>query len=228
MNDASTTPDASATATTGDIEAWLRRTATLIEEGAGELTRLDGEIGDADHGANMQRGLRAVVEMLDADGPAAGGALTTLDALLKKVGMTLVSTVGGASGPLYGTFFLRMAGELKDRTDADATTLTAGLRAGVAGIEQRGKSTTGEKTMLDAWVPAVDAFERSSRDGLRAALSAGSEAAAQGREDTQDLVATKGRASYLGERSVGHIDPGAASTALLWQAAAETSEEGSA
>lgn len=228
MNDASTTPDASATATAGDIEAWLRRAATLIEEGAGELTRLDGEIGDADHGANMQRGLRAVVEMLDADGPAAGGALTTLDALLKKVGMTLVSTVGGASGPLYGTFFLRMAGELKDRTDADATTLTAGLRAGVAGIEQRGKSTTGEKTMLDAWVPAVDAFERSSQDGLRAALNAGSEAAAQGREDTQDLVATKGRASYLGERSVGHIDPGAASTALLWQAAAETSEEGSA
>lgn len=220
MSETSTGPEFGA----DEIEIWLRRAAALIEDNASELTRLDGEIGDADHGANMQRGMRGVTALLDEDGPAAGGSLTTLDALLKKVGMTLVSTVGGASGPLYGTFFLRMAGALKDRSTADAAALAEALRAGVGGIEQRGKSTTGEKTMLDAWVPAVDAFAEADTSDLGAALKAGATAAAEGRDATRDMVATKGRASYLGERSAGHIDPGAASTALLWRAATEAAE----
>ncbi|MCS6711957.1 dihydroxyacetone kinase subunit L [Brachybacterium sp. EF45031] len=207
------------------LERWLRRSAQLITEHAAELTALDGEIGDADHGQNMKRGLQAVVELLDADGPAAGGSLSTPEALLKKVGMTLVSTVGGASGPLYGTFFLRAAGALKDADTADAAPLAAALRAGMEGIAQRGKSSPGEKTMLDAWAPALEAMEQ-AENSLAAAVRAGADAAAAGRDATADMVATKGRASYLGERSRGHIDPGAASTALLWQALAETVEAG--
>ena len=187
-----------------DLATWVRRSAALIAEHAEELTELDAAIGDADHGANMKRGLAAAAEAVQA------GSFASADALLKKVGTTLVSTVGGASGPLYGTFFLRTGGALSGQDGIDARALAAGLEAGIGGIAARGRATTGEKTMLDAWSPALEAL-RAQPDDLAAAVRA----AAEGREATKPMVATKGRASYLGERSVGHIDPGAASTALL-------------
>ena len=191
-----------------DLEAWVRRSAELITEHAEELTDLDAAIGDADHGANMKRGLAAAVDTVGA------GGFTAADALLKKVGTTLVSTVGGASGPLYGTFFLRAGGAVAGLEVLDAQALAGALEAGVGGIAARGRATTGEKTMLDAWSPALEALRAHPGD-LAAGVAAAARAAAEGREATKPMVATKGRASYLGERSVGHIDPGAASTVLL-------------
>ena len=201
------------TLSVADLEAWVRRSAELIGEHAEELTELDAAIGDADHGTNMKRGLAAAVDAVGA------GGFTAADALLKKVGTTLVSTVGGAAGPLYGTFFLRTGGALsgQDGIDAralDAQALAGALEAGVGGIAARGRATTGEKTMLDAWSPALEAL-RTHPDDLAAGVAAAARAAAEGRDATKPMVATKGRASYLGERSAGHIDPGAASTALL-------------
>ena len=191
-----------------DLEAWVRRSAELITEHAEELTDLDAAIGDADHGANMKRGLAAAVDTVGA------GGFTAADALLKKVGTTLVSTVGGASGPLYGTFFLRAGGAVAGLEVLDAQALASALEAGVGGLAARGRATTGEKTMLDAWSPALKALRTHPGD-LAAGVSAAVQAATEGREATKSMVATKGRASYLGERSVGHIDPGAASTVLL-------------
>ena len=191
-----------------DLEAWVRRSAELITEHAEELTDLDAAIGDADHGANMKRGLTAAAEAVQT------GSFTSADALLKKVGATLVSTVGGASGPLYGTFFLRAGGAVAGLEVLDAQALASALEAGVGGLAARGRATTGEKTMLDAWSPALKALRTHPGD-LAAGVSAAVQAAAEGREATKPMVATKGRASYLGERSVGHIDPGAASTVLL-------------
>lgn len=187
-----------------DLATWVRRSAALIAEHAEELTDLDAAIGDADHGTNMKRGLAAAAEAVQA------GSFASADTLLKKVGTTLVSTVGGASGPLYGTFFLRAGGAVAGLEVLDAQALASALEAGVGGLAARGRATTGEKTMLDAWSPALEAL-RAQPDDLAAAVRA----AAEGREATKPMVATKGRASYLGERSVGHIDPGAASTVLL-------------
>ena len=194
-----------------DLATWVCRSAALIAEHAEELTELDAAIGDADHGANMKRGLAAAVDTVGA------GGFTTADALLKKVGTTLVSTVGGASGPLYGTFFLRTGSALAGQAGSDgldAQALADGLEAGVGGIAARGRATAGEKTMLDAWRPALEALRAHPGD-LAAGVAAAARAAAAGRDATKPMVATKGRASYLGERSVGHIDPGAASTALI-------------
>ena len=191
-----------------DLAAWVRLSAALVAEYAEELTDLDAAIGDADHGANMKRGLAAAAEAVQT------GGFTSADALLKKVGTTLVSTVGGASGPLYGTFFLRAGGAVAGLEALDAQALAGALEAGVGGIAARGRATTGEKTMLDAWSPALEAL-RAQPDDLAAGVSAAARAAAEGRDATKPMVATKGRASYLGERSVGHIDPGAASTVLL-------------
>ncbi|WP_084252744.1 dihydroxyacetone kinase subunit DhaL [Devriesea agamarum] len=202
-----------------EVEAWLRRAADDIDAQASYLTELDAAIGDADHGANMARGFTAVRSLLDQH------ELSTPGELLKKVGMTLVSTIGGASGPLYGTFFLRAGTSAGSAESLDARAWGAALRAGVEGICQRGKAQAGEKTMLDAWLPALDAMEQQltvAPDDLAGALESGAEAAASGRDATRNLAATKGRASYLGERSVGHIDPGSASTAILWSTAAET------
>ena len=208
-------------AETVDPEAlgrWLRAFADAVRDAADELTALDSAIGDADHGANMRRGMTAVVGKLES-APDAGPA-----ALLKSAGMTLVSTVGGASGPLYGTLFLRMATAAGDRTELDAAGFAAALRAGLDGVVARGKAAPGDKTMLDALVPAVDALDArlAEGNGLRDALNAAADAADAGSDATIPLVARKGRASYLGERSAGHRDPGAASTALLVRAAAET------
>jgi phosphoenolpyruvate---glycerone phosphotransferase subunit DhaL len=197
---------------------WLRAFADAITENADELTALDSAIGDADHGANMRRGMTAVVTKLDAapDAPPA--------TLLKTAGMTLVSTVGGASGPLYGTFFLRMATAAGDHTELDAGALAAALRAGLEGVLARGKAQLGDKTMVDALTPALDALDAALADGAKLgdALRAAAAAAEKGAEDTVPLVARKGRASYLGERSAGHRDPGATSTALLVGTAAAT------
>lgn len=192
-------------------QAWLADFAAAIHENAALLTDLDRQIGDADHGSNMDRGLTAVAA-LNADDFADTAAY------LKKVGMTLVSTVGGASGPLYGTFFLRFAGALP--AAADAAGLGAALRAGVEGVAARGRAEEGDKTMLDALAPALRAYDEAVGEGVRPALAAAAAAAATGRDATVPLVARKGRASYLGERSAGHQDPGATSATLLLESAA--------
>jgi dihydroxyacetone kinase-like protein len=197
---------------TAVLADWVARFGTAVAEKRDWLTELDSAIGDADHGANMARGMSAVGEKLAAGTPA------TVDELLKTVGMTLVSSVGGASGPLYGTFFLRMGMASGAVPELDGPALAAALRAGLDGIVARGKAEAGDKTMFDAMAPAVDALDAalaagaSVSDGVRAAA----DAAAVGRDATLPLVARKGRASYLGERSAGHLDPGAASTAMLF------------
>jgi dihydroxyacetone kinase-like protein len=202
--------------TVDDLAGWIRAYAETIHENAALLTDLDAAIGDADHGSNMDRGMQSVVVAIDA------GGLETPDALLKKVGMTLVSTVGGASGPLYGTFFLRCGSALADVSDVHAAAFGAALRAGVEGIVARGKAELEDKTMYDAWAPALEAYDESVSSGasLGEALRAAADAAATGRDATVELVARKGRASYLGERSKGHQDPGATSTTMLLEAAA--------
>jgi dihydroxyacetone kinase-like protein len=201
-----------------DVAAWMRACAERIHDGAALLTDLDAAIGDADHGSNLDRGLRAAIAKIDGESFASAGAL------LKAVGMTLVSTVGGASGPLYGTFFLRCGGGLDEAAPVDAAAFGAALRAGVVGVQARGKAETGDKTMYDAWRPALDAYDAALADDgdLRDALQAAAAAAATGRDATIDMVARKGRASYLGERSRGHQDPGATSTTMILEAAAAT------
>lgn len=198
---------------TAALHDWISRFAAAMNDKRDWLTELDSAIGDADHGANMARGMTAVVDKLDA------GVPETIDDLLKGVGMTLVSSVGGASGPLYGTFFLRMGMTAGAVSSLDAAGFAAALRAGVDGVVARGKPEAGDKTMYDALAPAVDALDSSLADGsdLSAALSAAAEAAAAGRDATLPLVARKGRASYLGDRSAGHLDPGAASSAILFE-----------
>ena len=198
----------------GELAAWLAEFARRVDAERDHLTELDSAIGDADHGANLARGLGAVVTAIgDGQGQDAS-------ALLKKVGMTLVSKVGGASGPLYGTLFLRMAGPAGDG-ELDAAGFAAALRAGVTGVQERGKAAPGDKTMLDALLPACDALDAavSGGAGLADALRAAVTAGASGRDATEPMVARKGRASYLGERSAGHVDPGATSSVLLLEAA---------
>jgi dihydroxyacetone kinase-like protein len=211
--------------TTAVFEDWVRRFARLIAENREHLTELDAAIGDADHGSNMDRGMKAAVAALDDSPPA------NASALLSKVGMTLVSTVGGASGPLFGTMFMRMGASLGPAGDTvSAGALATALRAGLGGVVDRGKAAPGDKTMYDALAPAVEAFERSlAADGsLAEGLDSARYAAAAGRDATTPMLARKGRASYLGERSVGHQDPGAASVALLLEAAAAAAAAASA
>jgi phosphoenolpyruvate---glycerone phosphotransferase subunit DhaL len=198
-----------------DLERWVRQFADLVAKHETRLTGLDSAIGDADHGVNMQRGMQAVVAVLDAGAPAQPSDL------LRQVGMTLVSKIGGASGPLYGTFFLRMASSVSGSAELDGPAIVAALRAGLAGIVARGQAERGDKTMFDALVPAVDALDTALVSGrtLGDALRAASRAADDGRDATGPMLARKGRASYLGERSVGHQDPGATSAALLIEAA---------
>jgi dihydroxyacetone kinase-like protein len=202
---------------TADLERWVRAFARLVAEHKDELTELDAAIGDADHGANMDRGLQAAVAALDETRPE------TASALFSKVGMTLVSTVGGASGPLFGTLFLRMGSSLGDAKEVTTEQLAAALRAGLEGVVARGRAEPGDKTMYDALAPAVEALERAAADDapVREALAAALAAAKAGRDATTPMLARKGRASYLGERSVGHQDPGATSVALLVAAMAE-------
>ncbi|MCD4849683.1 dihydroxyacetone kinase subunit L [Arthrobacter sp. AK01] len=204
------------------LHAWLQRFAADITSQADWLTELDSAIGDADHGTNMVRGTAAVIDKLDAVTPA------TVQELLKTVGMTLVSTVGGASGSLYGTFFLEMGRNSPATRQLKATEFEEAVRAGVDGVIARGHAGIGDKTMIDALEPATTVLSKSLASGtdLRGSIATASAAASKGRDSTKPLVARKGRASYLGERSAGHIDPGAASAAILVAALAASVEEG--
>ena len=200
------------------IFAWIERYAAHIAEQKDYLTELDAAIGDADHGANMNRGLQAVL----AKKPDLAGA--DIGALLKGVAMTLISTVGGASGALYGTFFLQASTLAGGRTELSPSEFGSLLEKGLAGIVLRGKAAVGDKTMIDALQPATKAYKRSIDSGetLEQALSKAVSAAEEGLKSTIPLVARKGRASYLGERSAGHPDPGATSTLILFRSATET------
>lgn len=191
-----------------DITAFVQRFAAAIAEHRRLLTRLDSAIGDADHGENMHRGMRAATERLDGDNPAA---------LLKSVSMALISKVGGAAGPLYGTAFLRASKAVESKDVLDAGDVLAALDAAYEGVKQRGKSDRGQKTMLDALGPAVDAFREAVDGGVAVsdALRRAAQAAERGKRDTVEVRAQRGRASYLGDRSIGHQDPGATSTAIL-------------
>jgi dihydroxyacetone kinase-like protein len=196
---------------------WTRACAAVIAEHRVELITLDRDIGDGDHGENMDRGFSAIVPKLDDLPPDALPA-----DVLKMVATTLISTVGGASGPLYGTAFLKASVAVGSEPELDPAALVALLRAARDGIVMRGKAETGDKTMIDAWTPAVDAAAEAQAAGQdeSGVLAAAATAAERGAEATEPLVARKGRASYLGERAIGHRDPGAQSTALLLRAAA--------
>jgi dihydroxyacetone kinase-like protein len=197
---------------------WVNRSATLIGENAQALTKLDQAIGDGDHGSNMSRGFRTVTEKV------AGLENPDLGTLFKTVSIALIGKVGGASGPLYGSLYLSMAKALGDATEVDDETLAKGLRAGLDGVVARGKAQLEDKTMVDALTPALDTLEASIGEGkeLGAALDDAVEAAWKGVEATIPLIARKGRASYLGERSRDHQDPGATSSHLLVKALADT------
>lgn len=191
--------------------AILGEMAKKIESEKEYLTELDNEIADGDHGINLSRGFQAVEEKL----PSLTGK--DIAAILKTVGMQLVSKVGGASGALYGTFFMKAGMAAKGLTALDGAALVTVLQAGIEGVKSRGKSTTGEKTMLDALCPALDALQGALDSGqsLSAGLQAAVDAAAKGVEYTKTIIATKGRASYIGERSLGHQDPGATSSLYM-------------
>jgi dihydroxyacetone kinase-like protein len=195
------------------VRAWVTGFADAVTAAKTELTKLDQAIGDGDHGANMSRGLTAAVDKLAGDTPGD---------LLKGVGRTLISTVGGASGPLYGTAFREAGKALGEAEPASDTDFAAALRAGMDGIVRLGKAETGDKTMIDAWTPALAALDAALASGaaLSEAAAAAATAAAEGTEATIPMQARKGRASYLGPRSIGHPDPGATSTTLLFEALA--------
>ncbi|MFK0073413.1 dihydroxyacetone kinase subunit DhaL [Arthrobacter woluwensis] len=194
---------------------WLRRSGAVLAENRMALIELDRAIGDADHGENMDRGFTAALAKLEEQPPATPGAA------LKSVAMSLMSKVGGAAGPLYGTAFLRAATALGDAEELDSEALVAALAAARDGIVARGKAEPGDKTMIDAWTPAVDAAQASVGESPAELLDRAAKAAEEGAAATEPLVARKGRASYLGERSAGHRDPGSQSTALLLRAAAD-------
>lgn len=199
------------------LRAWLLAAADRLQAEAAHLTALDAAIGDGDHGHNMARGFAAVAERLVAQ------TTDEADALLRLAGSALISTVGGAAGPLYGTALLRAAAPLTGKTALTTADLAAAWRAALGGVVARGKAAPGEKTMVDALLPAVEALEEAAALGAIPAegLARAADAAERGALDTIPLVATKGRASYLGERSAGHEDPGAASTALLLRTLAD-------
>ncbi|GAB7180613.1 dihydroxyacetone kinase subunit DhaL [Kitasatospora sp. Ki12] len=197
-------------------ESWIRAIAAAVEKEQPRLTELDSAIGDGDHGSNLQRGFTAALTALDALGPADPGAVLT------KTGTTLISKVGGASGPLYGKAFRAIGAALPG--PAAPATLAEALSAGLDAVRLLGKAEPGDKTIVDAWTPAVTAFRTAAATGatLPEAATAAADAAEQGARDTTPLQARKGRASYLGERSIGHQDPGATSTALIFRTLAET------
>ena len=204
------------------FRAWVGTAARAVEEQRDHLTQLDAAIGDADHGVNLARGFAAVLAALEAATPATPGAVLTL------TGSTLISKVGGASGPLYGVAFRRAGKALGDAADVDLPALAAALEAALAGVQQLGAAREGDKTMVDALAPATGAFSKAISEGASPAdaLSALAEAAQAGAEATISMQALKGRASYLGPRSVGHEDPGAASTALILCALRDTALAG--
>lgn len=199
-----------------EVVAWLAEVAARVEAERAYLTELDSAIGDADHGINLNRGFKAVMEKLEASPPA------DIAAAFKAAAMSLIGKVGGASGPLYGTMFMEMSKAAAGRESLDAAAWAEVLRAGIDGVRARGKAEPGDKTMIDALEPAQAALAEAVAEGagLAEALERMEEAARQGMEATIPLVARKGRASYLGERSAGHQDPGATSSHLMLAAAA--------
>ena len=197
------------------IEDWMKRFAAQVAENRSYLTKLDGAIGDGDHGTNMDRGMKKALERLEATDS------DDIGASLKAVGMALVSSVGGAAGPLYGTLFMQMGQAAAGKSELDLAGFTDALDAGVQGVIKRGKAERGDKTMLDA-------LREADGDDVAGALQRAAEAAREGMEATVPLVARKGRASYLGERSAGHQDPGATSSHLLLKTAAEAVGSGDA
>jgi dihydroxyacetone kinase-like protein len=203
--------------TTEQVFAWIQRIAELMRQNRDYLTQLDAAIGDADHGANMDRGFQVAVQKLGNEPP------NDIGAIFRTVGMALLSSVGGAAGPLYGTFFLELGKQHAGRTTVSAQEWATALRTAVATAAARGQAQVGDKTMIDALAPAVEELERALAEGvsLAAAMQRAAAAAAEGMRATIPLQARRGRASYLGERSVGHQDPGATSSALLLTAAAE-------
>lgn len=206
--------------TKNQIIQWLQAVAVAIAQNKDYLTELDAAIGDADHGLNMNRGFQKVISQLpsvvDKD----------IGSILKTVSMTLISNVGGASGPLYGTLFLRASTAVTGKQELTSEDMAALLQAAVDGVVQRGKATLGDKTMLDALSPAKDAYLQAAADGAstQEALQQAVAAALEGMKNTIPLVAKKGRASYLGERSIGHQDPGATSAYLILKTLLETLE----
>ncbi|RNE56364.1 dihydroxyacetone kinase subunit DhaL [Cryobacterium tepidiphilum] len=202
--------------------AWLETSAAVVAEHRVELITLDRAIGDGDHGENLDRGFQAALAKAGDLAPD-----TTPADVLKLIATTLISTVGGAAGPLFGTAYLKAAGAVAGSDDLDADAVVTLLTAARDGIVLRGKAEPGDKTMIDAWTPAVDAAAaaRDAGAGPAAVLVAAAAAAEGGAIATDPLVARKGRASYLGERAIGHRDPGAASTALLLRAAADVAGE---
>jgi dihydroxyacetone kinase-like protein len=201
-----------------DVLGWIKAVASMISENSKYLTELDSAIGDADHGANMDRGFKAVMnkmpEISDKD----------IGTIFKTVGMTLISTVGGAGGPLYGTLFLQAGLKTTGKMELSAADWAEALEAALNGVIMRGKAQLGDKTMVDALTPAVNALKQAVQENrsISEALNGSAEAARQGMEATIPLVARKGRASYLGERSAGHQDPGATSSYMILKVAADT------
>jgi len=199
------------------FRAWVLEAARLVVDNADHLTHLDAAIGDADHGINLRRGFQAAVSMLDETDPS------TPAAVLATVGRALIAKTGGASGPLYGTGFRQAAKTLGEDADVSAVQLGAALQAALAGIQQLGAAAEGDKTMVDALSPAVRAYQDVIDTGgdLAKATRAAADAAARGLQETVAMQARKGRASYLGARTIGHEDPGAASTVLILRALAD-------
>ena len=202
---------------------WIELSAADIAEQRDYLVDLDRAIGDGDHGENMDRGFKAAVEALEQTQPG------SVAEVLKTVAKTLMSTVGGAAGPLYGTAFLRASKAAGDG-ELDGAGVAAVIAGALDGIQARGKATTGEKTMVDAWTPALEAARAAAESGgdPSAVLEAAATAAEAGAAATEPMRATKGRASYLGERSIGHLDPGAVSTSLILRAAVRAAGEAGA
>lgn len=200
-----------------DVLDWIRAVAAVLDENKDYLTRLDSAIGDADHGMNMTRGFQAVMAKLPTIGDKDIGTI------FKTVGMTLVSTVGGAAGPLYGTFFMQAGSASAGKQELTATDWSAALEAAIAGVVMRGKAVLGDKTMVDSLTPALEALKAAiaEQQSLAVALERSAQAAENGMLATIPLVARKGRASYLGERSAGHQDPGATSSYLILKSAAQ-------
>lgn len=207
--------------TKDQIVRWLEKSAAVLKENRAYLTELDSAIGDADHGTNMDRGFKKVMEKLPTV------ADKDIGNILKTVGMTLISSVGGASGPLYGTFFMRSGMAMAAKEELNGDDLFKLLQAGVEGILQRGRPNLEDKTMYDAWAPALEAMQSALSDGkdMVELLETAVSAAEQGMKNTIPLQARKGRASYLGERSIGHQDPGATSSYLMLNALLEIVKE---
>ena len=209
------------------FRAWIRSAAEVVEANRDHLTQLDAAIGDADHGINLARGFAAALEALD-DHDRGAAAPMTPGKILSVTGRTIISTVGGAAGPLYGMAFRRAGKSLADAADVDLPTLSAALDAALAGVQQLGAAVEGDKTMVDALAAATRAFGKAIAEGASAdeALDALTQAAEAGAEATISMQALKGRASYLGPRSVGHEDPGAVSTALILGALRDAAQAG--